>query len=169
MLEQGLQFAKYSVIPRTLVFVFRGNDVLLIKGAQDKKIWAGLYNGIGGHVEPGEDVLFSARRELQEETGLMQIPLHLCGQVMIDTGTAQGVALFVFKGTTDQTGIIPSDECQPEWIPIQSLSSIEMVRDLYQLLPRVIHWQMGDDLIVARYHYSSEGKIEAEFSDRSGL
>jgi 8-oxo-dGTP diphosphatase len=169
MEEQGLQFAKYSVIPRTLIFVFRGNYVLLIKGAQDKKIWAGLYNGIGGHVEPGEDILSSARRELQEETGLQQIPLHLCGQVMIDTGTVQGVALFVFKGMTDQTGIIPSDEGQPEWIPIQTLSSMEMVRDLYQLLPRVVEWQMGDAPIIARYYYSSEGKLEVEFSDRSGL
>jgi 8-oxo-dGTP diphosphatase len=165
MEEQGIRFSKYTVIPRTLIFIFHGNDVLLIKGANDKKIWAGLFNGIGGHVEPGEDIMASARQELEEETGLIQITLHLCGQVMIDTGTTPGVALFIFKGMTDHTRITASDEGQPEWIDVQKLSTIAMVTDLYQLLPLVVEWQVGSEPIIARYYYSTEDKLEVVFSD----
>lgn len=46
---------RYLVVPRTLVFLFDEQDrVLLLKGAENKIRWAGLYNGIGGHVERGK-------------------------------------------------------------------------------------------------------------------
>ncbi len=53
MQEQGTHFARYPVIPRALIFLFTGDSVLLLKGAPDKRIWPGLYNGIGGHIEAG--------------------------------------------------------------------------------------------------------------------
>jgi len=55
-------------VPRTLIFLERNGHVLLIRGGPDK--WfAGRYNGLGGHVEPGEDVYTAALREVQEEAG----------------------------------------------------------------------------------------------------
>jgi 8-oxo-dGTP diphosphatase len=60
--EQGLTDDRYVVVPRTLIFIKRENSVLLLKGAPDKRLWANLYNGVGGHVERGKDVLSAARR-----------------------------------------------------------------------------------------------------------
>jgi len=52
--EQGVTFDRYAIIPRTLIFITRegpsGLEVLLIKGAPTKRLWANRYNGVGGHV-----------------------------------------------------------------------------------------------------------------------
>ena len=67
--EQGAA-GRYAAVPRTLTFLLRGDEVLLLRGAPGKGRWARRLNGIGGHVEPGESVLAGALREVREETGL---------------------------------------------------------------------------------------------------
>jgi len=69
--SQGVCNQRYSLIPRVLIFpVNESGEVLLLEGARDKKIWAGYWNGLGGHVEQGESALNAAQRELLEESGL---------------------------------------------------------------------------------------------------
>jgi len=36
--EQGISAGRYMIIPRTLIFITRGDSVLLIKGAPDKRL-----------------------------------------------------------------------------------------------------------------------------------
>ena len=68
---------RYVAVPRTLVFLTSANpatgelEILLLKGAPHKRLWANLLNGVGGHVEVHEDVYSAALREVQEETGLV--------------------------------------------------------------------------------------------------
>ena len=72
---------RYHMIPRVLCFVTNGEDVLLIEGAPNKKLWAGQYNGLGGHVERGESPHAAARREIREEAGLDVTDLRLRGVI----------------------------------------------------------------------------------------
>jgi 8-oxo-dGTP diphosphatase len=128
----------YTVVPRTLIFLTREGQILMLKGSPDKRLWAGKYNGIGGHLEPGESPYRSALRELREETGLVVESLALRAVIHITLPEPPGIVLFVFVGampTGEPTG---SDEGVPVWVDLDTLPHLPLVEDLPELLPRLL-------------------------------
>src|SRR5215216_5182829 len=112
--DQGVSHDRYTVIPRTAIFLRRGDAYLLLKGAPTKRLWANQYNGLGGHVERREDILSAAKRELLEESGLTA-DLWLSGIAIIDSGEAEaGICLYLFAGECLEGEPQPSEEGQAE-------------------------------------------------------
>jgi len=164
--EQGIDLKKprYAVIPRTLSFLFRGNEVLLIQGNPQKKLWSGLYNAIGGHIERGEDAASGAMREIHEETGLVVNHFRLVGTVLVDVERELGVCLFVFRGEAIPGDLVASREGQAAWIAVERVSELPVVPDLPLLLRRVWLMRDGDPPFSAHSFYNREGKLEIIFS-----
>lgn len=161
---------RYTAVPRVLIFLTStnpatgGQEVLLLKGAPQKRLWANQYNGLGGHVEAGEAVLAAAQREVREEAGVAVDELTLRGVVNIDTGHDEegqrpGVLVFVFVGRADDRALQASAEGAPEWLAIAALHQLPLVDDLYELLPRALN----GPFFYGHYAPDSNGKLAYHF------
>jgi len=163
--DQGITKDRYTVIPRTAIFLWRGDLVLLLKGAPTKRLWANKYNGLGGHVERGEDALSAAKRELLEETGLTT-DLWLCGTAIVDAGQA-GIGLYIFSGELPQGEgePKPSKEGLAEWISFDRIGELDVVEDVPILLSKIRHMQRGDPPFSALSKYDAQDKLTVEFGE----
>jgi 8-oxo-dGTP diphosphatase len=162
---------RYQAIPRTLIFLTSTNpqtgerEVLLLKGAPDKRLWANKYNGLGGHVEASEDIYAAALREAAEETGILPAQLILRGVVNIDTGSDEngprpGVLMFVFHGEVEERNMQTGAEGAADWLPVAALQDYPLVDDLYGLIPRVL---ADDAMFFGHYAPQADGAMAYHF------
>lgn len=122
--------------PRVLVFLSRGRRRLFIEGAAGK--WfAGRLNGLGGSVEPGEDALAAAAREVREECGLDAADLRLAGCVHVASEPA--VLLFVFTGRLPKGTVRTGSEGRLVWLDRADVAdpATPLLADVRPLLARI--------------------------------
>jgi 8-oxo-dGTP diphosphatase len=147
---------RYTVIPRTLTFAVHAGKVLMIRLGDHKGAWAGQLNGIGGHIEPGEDPLAAAQRELHEEAGLQASLLRLVGVILIDVGGTPGIGLFVFVGRSEADPR-PGAEGEPMWIPVEELGRHALVEDIPDVLPLALRCYAEGKSFTGSYTFDPSG------------
>jgi 8-oxo-dGTP diphosphatase len=72
----------------------RRSVLLIHRNARPDDLHFGKYNGLGGKVEPDEDVVACMRREIREEAGLVCEAIELAGTVSWPGFGADGQAWF---------------------------------------------------------------------------
>ena len=163
--NQNFKSGRYQFIPRVLVFAIREDKILLMKGAPDKKIWANLYNGIGGHIEQGESVIAAAKREFLEETGIELIDPILRLIISIDTNQDPGICLFVFRGSVGNGNFTRSKEGDIEWIDPKMIEQLPAVDDLMTIVPKILENKKSKSILYAHYKYNQKGEILIMFDE----
>lgn len=82
-----------------LVYNKEENKILMCK--RKKEPYKGKFNLVGGKVEPGEDKLHAAYRELKEETGITENDIKLTN-IMNFQYIMQNMELEVYVGKLDK-------------------------------------------------------------------
>jgi len=152
---------RWVMIPRTLVLVFEGDDVLLMKRGAHRRIFPNKYNGLGGHVERDEHPGETAVREVMEESGIGIRDVRLCGIHHIDAGAADsGIVMYVFTAQANSRDItVTTDEGTLEWIPVEAVAGLDVVEDLPIVLPRILAMAADAPPYLVHVSYDSDDRI----------
>jgi 8-oxo-dGTP diphosphatase len=133
----------YTPILATLGYVFSpdGRRVLLIhRNANPNDLHLGKYNGLGGKLDPMEDVVAGMRREIREEAGIECEQLELRGTVNWPGFGRDGEDWFgfIFRVTAvSGTAIDRNPEGTLEWVEIERVLELPLWEGDRHFLPLV--------------------------------
>ena len=142
----------YTPILATLGYVLdagRRQVLLVHRTARSHDEQYGLYNGLGGKLEPDEDVVAGLRREIREEAGIEATGMTLRGTLNWPGFDSQGRDWFGFVFlVTGFTGVPAerSPEGELTWVDIDRLGQLPMYEGDRLFLPLVF------DAAVRQFH-----------------
>ncbi|AST91927.1 DNA mismatch repair protein MutT [Sutcliffiella cohnii] len=130
------------------VSIFSDDKVLIIK--ENKPTAINKWNFPSGRIEYGEDILYAARREVKEETGLEVKLIGTTGVYNFISNTNDQVILFHFigEGTGGSLNLAEGEVSDSKWINVNELVTFEN-QDLRE--PSVIK-QIVDNLLKENIH-----------------
>lgn len=128
-----------AVDTATLVFVLRGDEILLI----DKKrgLGKGKVNGPGGKVDPGETVEQCAIRECQEELAITVSELEVFGEHLFQFIDGYSIHCFVYRTRAFHGTPTESPEAAPRWTSTDHIPYEHMWEDDQIWLPLLLKGQ----------------------------
>ncbi|QDE40590.1 8-oxo-dGTP diphosphatase [Luteibacter pinisoli] len=133
----------YTPIVATLGYVLSpdGQRVLMIhRNAREDDQHLGKYNGLGGKMEPGEDIAACMRREIREEAGIECTRMSLRGTLNWPGFGKQGEDWlgFIFVITAFEGEAFTSNpEGTLEWVSVEDLDALPMWEGDRHFLPLV--------------------------------
>lgn len=125
-----------AVDEATLLFVLRGDEVLLIR--KKRGLGAGKINGPGGRLEPAEAPADGALREAREEVGVVARSPTGHGELFFQFVDGYSIHVHVFCATAFEGEPVETEEATPLWFPVAALPFAEMWADDELWLPHVL-------------------------------
>ena len=140
----------YTPILATLAYILSpdGKQVLLVhRNRRTDDAHFGKYNGLGGKLDRGEDIVAGIRREVREEAGLECEGLALRGTISWPGFGKQGEDWFGFIFRIDRWTGLPKKENPEgtlEWVEVGRLMELPLWEGDRYFLPLVFErtdWQ----------------------------
>ena len=133
----------YTPIVGSLGYVLspdRSEVLLVHRNAREDDQHLGKYNGLGGKLEPDEDVVGCMKRELLEEAGIVATEMSLRGTINWTGFGPNGEDWlgFVFRiDAFEGTPRARNEEGELEWHPVDSILELPMWEGDRHFLPLV--------------------------------
>jgi 8-oxo-dGTP diphosphatase len=138
-----MQHTPYTPVLATLGYVLSpdGKRVLLIhRNARDDDHHLGKYNGLGGKMDRGEDVLTCMRREIREEAGIECVEMQLRGTISWPGFGRHGEDWLGFVFLITRFAGEPfraNPEGALEWVPVASMLDLPLWEGDRHFIPLV--------------------------------
>lgn len=121
----------------TLCFLTRADRVLLLHRRRPPN--QGLWNGVGGRLEPGETPLAACLREVQEETGYRLASARFGGLLTWSGFEIADGGLYLFTAEAPSGKPMPTAEGELRWWPRARVQTApEVVSNLHFVLPPLL-------------------------------
>ena len=137
---------------RVLCFLERDGRFLLLHRRRSPN--AGMWNAIGGKIEPGEDPFAACIREVREETGLVISGPKLRALLVITVRETEELwVIYVFRAPAPVGEVSASEEGDLRWVDAGEILALRTPADLPVILPQILH---GEEVSVVRLEYETE-------------
>lgn len=121
----------------TLCFLLNGDDVLMLHRRFPPN--EGLWNGVGGHIEPGETVTEAVIREVAEETGYRIDHADFAGLMTWDGFEIPPGAIAMFTAWVPHRDFVTNHEGDLAWQPREwACKAPEVVDNIHVFLPKIL-------------------------------
>ena len=133
----------YTPIVATLGYVLspdRRRVLMIHRNARQDDLHLGKYNGLGGKMEPGEDIAACMRREIHEEAGIECASMQLRGTLNWPGFGKQGEDWLGFIFVIDRylgEPLTANAEGTLEWVELERLMELPMWEGDRHFLPLV--------------------------------
>lgn len=144
-------------IRATLMFVVRGDEVLLIR--KKRGFGMGKINGPGGKLDPGETELDCAVRETEEELGIIAREVTKRGELWFQFVDGMAMHVAVFHATDHEGNAFETEEAAPIWTRIDSIPFEQMWADDIHWLHRML---TSEESFMGRFVFDSDSMISHE-------
>lgn len=156
----------YSIF--TNIYLLDNDKIFFLHRGADKAVWPDALLGVGGKVEPGEELHDAAIREFQEEAGATPTDLKLVGTLSwLDDADQNGIN-YIFVATKYSGELLAScDEGNFEWIYLRD-AMVDPRTAVHQL--RYLPYIVNGEHFSQHMHFQgafSEGNITKDFNSIS--
>jgi 8-oxo-dGTP diphosphatase len=148
-----------SLFRYTLIFLRRLDQILMLHRRNPPN--QGLWNGLGGRIEPGETPLACALREVREESGFELETLEFGGLLTWDGFETPPGGLYLFRGDAPEGEERGNGEGELEWKDLSwVLSDKGVVSNIHIFGPGFFRGAAPREY---RFHYQDGEILSYEF------
>ncbi|MBU2109803.1 8-oxo-dGTP diphosphatase [Patescibacteria group bacterium] len=140
---------------------------MVLLGMKKRGFGAGRWNGFGGKVNEGEEIIEAARRELLEEARIIVDKVEHVG--ILDffwKDKSEVLEVNIFKANDFKGEPVESEEMKPEWFHIDEIPFMEMWPDDKYWFPLFLK----DRKFIGRFLFDdSDNILEQELREMQSL